>query len=243
MKKLAVPLLLASLFLNFGIGGTLAQSAQAANSPPASEASEPVTKPVSRVEKRVFLDNHLGNLAKTADVEYSFTRNGTLGDNFEDKVVLHVRDGGKEQGRVANADFLTGKNAIQLPEVSNAEGNPILLYFLERDVREMEKATKGKRNFFQKRVRLALAEAEQVKPVSVRFEGREIKADEVRMQPYLNDPVVKQKAAKWEGKTYIFTLSDQVPGGVYQIRTTVADSVKAGEALVDESLTFAKLRK
>lgn len=244
MKKHLLPLLLASLLISLGIAGVSAQAAKRPQPVMAEPAGETPSKPISAVEQRVFLDDHLANLAKTADVEYSFKRSGTLGDNFEDKVVLHVRDGGKQKGRVANADFLSGKSTLHLPEVPNPQGNPVVLYFLERDVREMERITKGKQYFFRKRVRLALADANQVKPVTVRFEGRDIKADEVRVQPYLNDPVMKARAEKYEKKAYIFTLSDQVPGGVYQIRTTVASTDGQADApLVDETMTFTKLRK
>lgn len=244
MKKHLLSLLLASLLINPGIGGVSAQTAKTPQKAIPDPAGEAPSKPISAVEQRVFLDNHLGNLAKTADVEYSFRRSGTLGDNFEDKVALHVRDGGKQKGRLASADFLSGKNALKLPEIPNPQGNPVVLYFLERDVREMEKTTKGKQHFFRKRVRLALADADQVKPVTVRFEGRDIKADEVRVQPYLNDPTIQARADKYEKKTYIFTLSNEVPGGVYQVRTTVAATdEKADAPLVDETMTFAKLRK
>jgi ribosomal protein L31E len=155
-----------------------------------------------------------------------------------------VRDGGKKKGRLASADFLSGKSTLKLPEIPNPQGNPVVLYFLERDVREMERITKGKQHFFRKRVRLALADADQVKPVTIHFEGRDIKADEVRVHPYLNDPVMKARAEKYEKKVYIFTLSNQVPGGVYQIRTTVASTDEKVDApLVDETMTFVKLRK
>jgi hypothetical protein len=244
MKKHLLPLLLTSLLIGPGIGGVSAQAAKPPQPMTTESPGEAPSKPISAVEQRVFLDNHLANLAKTADVEYSFKRSGTLGDNFEDKVVLHVRGSGKQKGRVASADFLSGNSTLHLPEVQNPQGNPVVLYFLERDVREMERITKGKQYFFRKRVRLALADADQIKPVTVLFEGREIKADEVRVQPYLNDPVMQARAEKYEKKTYIFTLSSQVPGGVYQIQTTVASpDGKADAPLIDETMTFAKLRK
>ena len=236
---------LTTIFLACLTSGVMAQT-PAGTPPPAGNMEMTTTdaKPISPVEKRVFLDNPLANLAAKADVEYHFKRTGTLGDNFDDTVVLHVRDGGVEKGRLASADFLTGKNVIEFPEVDHAEGNPVLLYFLERDVREMERITKGKRNFFQKRVRLALADADTFKPVKIQFGGRDITGHEVALQPYLSDPVMASKAPKYMNKTYYITLSDQVPGGVYQIRTSVADSTaNASAPLISETLTFAKLRK
>lgn len=244
MRKHLPALLLAALLISPGFGGVYAQAVKPSQTATIEPSGEAPSKPISAAEQRVFLDNHLANLAKTANVEYSFKRSGTLGDNFEDKVVLHVRDGGKEKGRLVSADFLSGKSTLKLPEIPNPQGNPVVLYFLERDVREMERITKGKQLFFRKRIRLALADIDQVKPVTVRFEGRDIKADEVRVQPYLNDPVMQARAEKYEKKAYIFTLSGQVPGGVYQIQTTVASpDGKADTPLVDETMTFATLRK
>lgn len=199
-------------------------------------------KPLSAAEKRVFLDDQLGNLGQSATLEYTFRKSGTLEEGFDDSVVIEVRTGEKEQGRVVRAAFLSGPRSIALPEVTNAEGNPVVMYFLERDVRQMERLTSGKQNFFRRRIRLALADTAQVRTVSIRLDGREITASEVTIQPYLDDPV-RQRLAKFEKKTYTFVVSDQVPGGVYQLRTTVLADDTQGAPLMDELLTFSKLRR
>ena len=199
-------------------------------------------KPFSAAEKRVFLDDQLGNLGKSAILEYTFRKSGTLEDGFDDSVVLEVRAGDQDRGRVVTAAFLTGARNIALPEIGNATGNPVVMYFLERDVRQMERLTSGKQNFFRRRIRLALADTAQVRPVSIRLEDREIAASEVTIQPYLNDPV-RERFAKFEKKVYTFVVSDQVPGGVYQLRTTVqAADAQEVAPLVEELLTFSKLR-
>lgn len=199
-------------------------------------------KPFSVAEKRVFLDDQLGNLGKTATLEYTFRKSGTLEEGFDDSVVIEVRAGEQDRGRVVSAAFLTGARSIALPEISNATGNPVVMYFLERDVRQMERLTSGKQNFFRRRIRLALADTAQVRPVSIRLDGREIAASEVTIQPYLNDPV-RERFAKFEKKIYAFVVSDQVPGGIYQLRTTVQADDAPGAPLVDELLTFSKLRQ
>jgi hypothetical protein len=121
------------------------------------------------------------------------------------------------------------------------------MYFLEKDIRDMHRRTGGVQNYFQKRIRLALAETAEVHPITIKFHGRDIQGTEIRVEPYLNDPM-KAKFAKFEKKTYIFTLSDQIPGGVYQLRTRLDDPRSAGNAsqtaetpLVEEVLTFNKL--
>lgn len=208
-----------------------------------SPAENVQTKPISAAETLVFLGNHLKHLPKSAVVDYSFQRKGSLGDNFSDKVTLSIREGKTEQGKIGNVAFLTGKHNIALPEVSNLIGNPVVLYFLERDIREMEKVTQGKQNFFRRRIRLALSDTNELKPVTIEYQGKTLQADEVSIQPYLNDPV-KARFEKYEKKTYIFTVSDKVPGGIYSLRTSVpAPDGNQDNPLVEETLTFIKVRK
>lgn len=223
-----------------GSGASVALAVLAASLLAVSAQAE--EKPFSAAEKRVFLDDQLGNLERSATLEYTFSKRGTLEEGFDDSVVVEVRTGDKEQGRVVNAAFLTGSRNVALPEVTNAAGNPVVMYFLERDVRQMERLTSGKQNFFRRRIRLALADTAQVRPVSIRLDGRELAASEVTIQPYLDDPV-RERFAKFEKKTYTFVVSDQVPGGVYQLRTTVLAADAQGAPLMDEQLTFSRLRR
>ena len=75
------------------------------------------------------------------------------------------------------------KYAFVLPDIESANGNPVILSFLERDVREMERRTGGKANYFRKRVRLALAENAQVETITVDLQGRPVEAVRISIRP------------------------------------------------------------
>lgn len=60
------------------------------------------------------------------------------------------------------------------------------------------------------------------------------------IQPYINDPK-KDRYSLYASKYYIFTLSEDVPGEFYKIRTVVPDGDTWQEGdplLVEEVLTF-----
>jgi len=192
-------------------------------------------QPVSEAEKRVFIDNHLANIAGGGDVSYGFTKRGTLEKGFVDTVKMHVEDAGAARGKTVTAEFLTGERRLSLPEVANAEGNPVIMHFLERDVREMKRLTGGQEGFFRRRIKLALADQADLRPVSFQYAGREIKGRQITITPYVNDPL-KERFVKFEKKTYVFTLSDELPGGVYQLKTLVSGA--GAEPLVEETLTL-----
>jgi hypothetical protein len=69
----------------------------------------------------------------------------------------------------------------------------------------------------------------------VSFGGKTVDAKEYRITPYRDDPN-KQKFPKYLGKTYIFVLSDAVPGGIYRVDTVVPDG---NNVLIEEDMVLA----
>jgi hypothetical protein len=137
----------------------------------------------------------------------------------------------------ATLQFLTGPRQVAAPPVDNPEGNPVLLGFLEHDIAEMQRLTGGSRNYFRKRIRLALAESAEVRPRRFTYAGKPVDGREIVIRPYQNDPM-HARFEQYVGKRYTFVVSPQVPGGVYQVHTEAAGP--AGQPpLVDETLTLA----
>lgn len=203
---------------------------------------------ISDAEQKVFLDDHLHSVAAPAVVRYLFTKTGTLEKNFEDAVMLTVKPNGRA-ARSVEVSYLTGERKVTLPAVEDAKANPVILYFLEQDVREMHRRLGGSESYFRRRIRLALAEAAQVRPLSVAVNGKQVAASEVVIRPYAGDPMTA-RLGPFVNKSYAFTLSDQVPGGVVQMRSRVAAETAAsgasaanGDLLLEETLSFEKAGK
>jgi hypothetical protein len=174
---------------------------------------------ISPAERKVFMDAHLDNLPASAELSYGFRTSESGATTLDDSVTLSTRKDG-DRGRVVNVDYLHGEHHLELPAVDHAQSNPVILYFLEHDVRDMHRRLGGQENYFRRRIRLAFAEAARMRPVNIRYAGRQVQATEVSVQPYADDPL-KDRFKGLAGKSYILLLSDQVPGGVYQLRTVV----------------------
>mgnify|MGYP000376082468 CR=1 FL=1 len=185
--------------------------------PPAFAADE-----YSAAEQRVFIDNHMKNVAKETTVEYRYVQTGKPEDGFEDAVKLVVGKGAADKRTLA-VEYLSGKRKMDLPSIDGATGNPVILYFLEDDIRAMHDRLGGQQAYFRKRIRLALADAATVKPVKLSYRGTNVDGSEVTIEPYVND-ALKDRFGAFASKVYVFTMSDAVPGGVYEIRTRVEAS-------------------
>lgn len=187
----------------------------------------------SEAERALFTSNHLATLKPPTTLRYGFRKSGSLEAGFDDKVSLALTAQADGGCCAAQVTFLDGPRQLSLPDLQSAQGNPVILYFLERDVREMNRLTKGQAAYFRKRIRMAIYQGASVEQVSVPWRGKEIAARRITVSPYLDDPL-RPRFEKYAAKRYVFTLADAVPGGVYALSSHIAGA--AGEPLLHEEL-------
>lgn len=203
---------------------------------------------ISPAEKLLFETDQLGNVKGPQTLRYDYTRRGSLEPAFDDVVTVDVGKKDVDGKAPVSAHFLSGDKAVEIPAVKEATGNPALLGFLERDIREMKRLTGGSVNYFRKRIRLALAGAADVKPVTVRVDDRDVRGTQVTIAPYRDDPM-HDKFPKYQDKRYEFVLVDAVPGMLYRVRSVVPQASEkdggkpeagktVGTPLIEETMTF-----
>ncbi|WP_312519765.1 hypothetical protein [Massilia sp.] len=175
---------------------------------------------LSQAETLLFETDHLARIEAPAVLVYEFRKVSNVEPGFSDKVRLDVN--GSKGKLSATLHFLSGKNRHDLPPLEEAHGNPVLLGFLERDIAEMKRLTGGSTAYFRKRLRMALAESAEVRTQSITYQGKTLQAQSVRIQPYLDDPM-HARFEQYVNKTYTFIVSDGMPGGVYQLRSSLAN--------------------
>ncbi|MBA4283950.1 MAG: hypothetical protein C0434_00255, partial [Xanthomonadaceae bacterium] len=108
---------------------------------------------ISIAEQHVFLDNHLQNIRTATTVPYRFTQKGSDKDSYTDQVTLNVGDGAADK-RELRVDFLSGSRKLNLSSIEGGTGNPVILFFLEHDIRGMHDRLGGQEAYFRKRIRL-----------------------------------------------------------------------------------------
>lgn len=209
----------------------LAATVQLAPAAPLDEAAG-AARGVSEAERLLFVEPHLAAVRPPAALRYRFRHAGSLDAAFEDDVTLHLAADAEGRCCRVRGDFLDGDRRLALPEIDAARANPVLLYFLERDVRQMERLTKGQQNHFRRRIRLALADGAQTDAVQLRYRGATVAGLRIRVEPYRDD-AQRPRFERYADKRYTFLLSDAVPGGVYGIHTSIGD---AAAPLVAEEL-------
>jgi hypothetical protein len=169
-------------------------------------------------------------------LHFGYRKTGTLEESFEDKVDVALIAQSDGACCSASARFLSGARQVRQAEVEGLQGNPAILYFLERDIREMERLTKGKANYFRKRIRMAVYQGATIRNVTLQYRGRPVAVQEISIAPYLDDPN-RSRYERLANKQYVFMLAPTVPGGLYGIRTRIdGESADAPALMVEEML-------
>jgi hypothetical protein len=188
---------------------------------------------MSPAQIALFETPHLAPLRPPLRLDYAFRREEEGKEPVADTIRLALRAAAVGGGCCdVSPEFLTGPRALRYPPASNFQGNPLLLFALDRDTRELSAATGGTPTWFRNRFRQALAAA-AVRPAEIEHEGRRVPASVIALRPYEGEP----RAGRYQRRLYAFTLSEAVPGRVQAIRTELPPGGGAGAVV--ESIAFA----
>ncbi len=194
--------------------------------------------PLSPAQVALFESDHLKGIHHPVVLDYSFHHHGGSGGDYDDKVSADIRDVHKDGSKDVWINFLSGDRRLQLPPAKRFNGNPLLMVFLEHDASEMRATTGGSLQYFRNRISEAFGDRAQMHPVDIKEGGATLKAVEIDVAPFSQDPHLARFPAL-AGKTYHFILSDAVPGSIYQISTTLASASPGDAGTAEERLTYA----
>jgi hypothetical protein len=225
-------LVLLALTLPLALAPTGAPAQAARPQAPAASPQEP-----SEAERLVFLHDHLANSRRPRSLRYTYAEEAAGKPRVTDRAVLTLRDAATGGCCDVHGEYLSGALAVNLPDIPQARGNPVLLYFLEGEVRRLQRTTSGQAAHFRRRIRQSLVDAATVSDTTASWRGQAVPARMVRVQPFLDDPF-RARFADQATTEYVFVLSDAVPGGVYQARASVPAPAAGAAPLATRTLTL-----
>lgn len=205
---------------------------------PAAQEDEPQT-----AQALLFDKGYLLRLGAPSRLVYSFKQSTAdaelFGQGFEDEVTMRLSASAQGNGQKdVTLDMFTGERQRTLGPLSQVSGNPIIMMFLERDVLQMNRHIGGQPVYFRNVIRLAFREKARVEPASFVWDGLEVRGAKITIQPFLGDPH-GERMQLFKSKTYEFIVSEAVPGGVYAMHATLADTrIDATAPAVDMRLTL-----
>ncbi len=199
----------------------------------------------SRAETLLWMSDHLSNVQEPVRLRYDFSKRGSLEENFNDQVLLDVRALNEDGSKDTHLDFFSADRTQKVDysdNLSKVRGNPVLGIYLRGDVHDMNRLTDGHWRYFQRQIKLALADRQATEQIELQLNGRSVPAEVVRILPYAEDEEHRAELKEYAGKYYEFIFSEEVPGALYQIHTMVPNP-EGSEPLLEEILIFSGQEK
>ena len=192
--------------------------------------------PLSPAQVALFETPHLDGIRAPIRLDYVFRREEEGRETVEDRITLEIRAVNPDGRHDVHPEFLTGERRIPYPSALGFRGNPLPMFALDRDTRELAAATGGSAIWFRGRVRQALVDQATLRETTLQQPGGSAAAVEIELAPFRNEP----RAGRYQERLYHFVLSAAVPGGIAEIRT----SLPAGEGrgAVSETILYAGSR-
>ncbi len=225
---------LAAALLSTALAASAAETSSS-GTPAAPKVTPEPAPEVNRAQQLVFLNDLMQNVPAGSVVEYRFTRHGRDLKDYQDRATVTVSRVAADGRRDLQFDFLSGGQHLDFHAASDYQGNPTPIHFLERDIKEMAEATEGDIGYFRNRIRKAFTHPD-VRPARISLGDKELEAVQITLRPFVDDPNL-QHFKEYANKRYDFLFSEQVPGGLFQIRTLVP--AESGDTpVLEEQLTF-----
>ena len=182
-------------------------------------ASQP-GEAISEAERLLFTHPHLATVRTPRTLSYAWSAQAAASASPPDRATLALRPRADGTCCSVHGEYLSGEMAVHLPDFDDATANPIVLYFLEAEVRRLQRTTTGQSAPFRRQVRMSLATDAHVTDATVRWNGKDVPGHAVRVAPFLDDPY-RARFEREAPTEYVFLLSDEVPGGVAALSATL----------------------
>ena len=196
--------------------------------------------PLSPAQVALFDTKHLANVTRPAVLEYRYQREGEGG--YTDRVLERVEKVHDDGSKYIGFDYLTGEHHVDYPAVDGFNGNPLLMLFLESDMREMKERIGIPAAYLRNRVRAAFLDKATVTDATIDVAGAPVPARRITLQPFADDARLANLKVI-QGKTYTFVLADAVPGMIAEMAAETPADPAAGVPPLGVRVSFTAERE
>ncbi len=202
----------------------------------AADAAPPLTP----AQQALFDTPHLANVTHPETLDYAFTQFGPGG--FTDRVSMTVAEVHADGSKDLRFDFLTGDHHVAYPGIARFTGNPLLMLYLEYDVRQMRDQTGMAAAYFRERLRQSFLDGATLTEGTATLDGRVVPTRTIVIRPYAADPhfggvkVIRDK-------TYTFVVSPDIPGGIASMRADAPADTSIGAPALGNMIAFSEVQQ
>lgn len=188
----------------------------------------------------LFERPHIASVAAGTSLVYKFERKPSdprvMGEAFSDDITLTIESDGKPGKKNVRLQVYTGERAREPQEITDMDGNPMLIVYLDDAVSHFRLLAGGDPSYLKGMFKKSLAADAEIAPVKIDYRGQPVDGYRVSVTPFLHDPA-KARMNGFEGSTFTIALSDKIPGYFAKMVSNYTNTDKKAPTL-QETMTL-----
>jgi hypothetical protein len=188
----------------------------------------------------LFQDKHIANIAPGTELLYKFERKPSdekvMGPGYTDEIKVKIEGEGAPGKKNVLVTVYTGERARDPNHITDMDGNPMLIVYLDTAVGHFQQLTGGDRGYLKNRFSKSLGSEAKAVPVKIDYKGAQVDGYKVTVAPYADDPA-RAKMRGFETSEFSIVLSEKIPGQFAQMTSHYVNTAKDAPML-DEKTTL-----
>ncbi len=188
----------------------------------------------------LFETKHIADVAAGTELLYKFERKPSdekvMGPGYTDEIKLKIEGDGAPGKKNVVVSVYTGERAREPNHITDMDGNPMLIVYLDTAVGHFQQLTGGDRGYLKNRFSKSLGAEAKAVPVKIDYKGAQVDGFKVTVSPYTDDPA-RAKMRGYETSEFSIVISAKIPGQFAQMTSHYTNTAKDAPSL-DEKTTL-----
>lgn len=195
------------------------------------------TEESKKASQMLFDGKHIATLAPGTELTYKFERipssEKLLGAGYSDTIKVKIESEASPGKKNVVVNMFTGARALDPNRLTNMDGNPMLVVFLETALGHFQQLAGGDRSYLKNVFSRSLGDSSKMTPVKLSYKGSEVDGVKITVSPYADDPS-KSKMQGFEGSEFSIILSPKVPGEFAQMIANYKNAQPSAPTLLEK---------
>lgn len=185
----------------------------------------------------LFETKHIVMIAPGTVLKYNYERTPTneqyFGKAVKDEIKVTIEKDSAAAGKKdVVVNMFTGDNARDPNKITEMDGNPMLIVFLDTALGRFNQIVGGDRAYLKHKFSQSFLSDAKVEPVKVTYKGEDVDGYRVSVIPYAND-ASRAKMKGFETSLFTITISEKVPGQFAQMTSNYVNTDKTFPTLTE----------
>lgn len=201
-----------------------------------STAAIAASEDAKKATTLLFETPHIASVAPGTKFVYKNERvpsnEQLLGKGFVDDITVAIESDGAPGKKNVVVNLYSGERAREPQHITDMDGNPMLVVFLDNALGRFQQLAGGNRNYLKNKISRSIGDDATLTAVKISYNGADVDGYRVFVKPFANDPS-RAKMRGFEDAELSLIISDKIPGFFAKMIANFANTQKDAATLVD----------